>query len=318
MRTRPSPLIVARDVLRQFGVTPPVVTDEYWLDVVAASYRVPAYGPVVPAESVWTRWSFPLPPPDGDQNARGLHLAWTALQLAWTDRAEELPIDLCSRPQAVPEFIGQSPGLLETCEAYPDLLAEYAPQLTIPGFGGPLEEVLDAAYAEARTGKSHYADSWTLRDPSWFERDAYGVAYEYFSAGMFGPDMRLHDAADYLFWLLASDSVWLPEPLRSALRTGMCQMSSMWLWRPISIDPENAWPNRGAVSDCLLKSRSSRWTPAIENDVRGRAQIAVHRLRLSDSPDQLVTAFRQRRVMAEARAHEQNIRRCRDRSQRAG
>ena len=40
VRPQGSPLIVARDVLLHWGVTPPVITDSYWLDVVEASNRV--------------------------------------------------------------------------------------------------------------------------------------------------------------------------------------------------------------------------------------------------------------------------------------
>jgi hypothetical protein len=39
-----SPLIVARDTLIEWGLTPPVITDEYWLYVTEASNRLPGFG----------------------------------------------------------------------------------------------------------------------------------------------------------------------------------------------------------------------------------------------------------------------------------
>lgn len=60
-----SPLIIARDMLIQWGLTPPVITDTYWLDIVEASNRVPGFGAVIPEESGWSRWSFPLPLKEG-------------------------------------------------------------------------------------------------------------------------------------------------------------------------------------------------------------------------------------------------------------
>src|ERR1700679_2874571 len=48
-----SPLVIARDRLIEWGITPPVITDPYWLDVVEASNRVEAYGANVPEASTW-------------------------------------------------------------------------------------------------------------------------------------------------------------------------------------------------------------------------------------------------------------------------
>jgi hypothetical protein len=69
IHSQESPLIVARDYLLEWGVTPPVITDQYWLDVVEASNRVPGYGASVPEESAWRRWSFPLPPKEPNKKS---------------------------------------------------------------------------------------------------------------------------------------------------------------------------------------------------------------------------------------------------------
>lgn len=139
VRPQGSPLIAARDKLLEWGVTPPVITDEYWLRVVEASNRVPSTGAAVPAESAWERWSFPLPEKGGEPQEWGERLAWTAMQLDWVATAEQAGIAPITKSSAVLEFIARHAGLHETCTTFPELLAEYAPQLTIPGMGGPFE-----------------------------------------------------------------------------------------------------------------------------------------------------------------------------------
>jgi hypothetical protein len=59
------------------------------------------------------------------------------MQLNWVTSAEEIPITPLTHPETVLDFIQNHPGLTETCTTWPDLAAEYAPQLTIPGMGGP-------------------------------------------------------------------------------------------------------------------------------------------------------------------------------------
>ena len=44
VRPQNSPLVIARDLILAHGVTPPVITEGYWLDVVEASNRIPGYG----------------------------------------------------------------------------------------------------------------------------------------------------------------------------------------------------------------------------------------------------------------------------------
>ncbi len=81
LRPQGSPLIIARDIIIDWGLTPPVITDEYWLNVVEASNRLPGYGAWIPEESTWERWSFPLPDKEGGPEEWGERLAWTAMQI---------------------------------------------------------------------------------------------------------------------------------------------------------------------------------------------------------------------------------------------
>ena len=136
IRPQGSPLIVARDMLLEWGITPPVITDQYWLEVVEASNRVPGFGPVIPEDSGWNRWSFPLPAKDSGATGWGERLAWTAMQMNWVKTADKAPITPLTPPTEVLDFILGHPGLFETCCDCVTLLVEYASQLSIPGFGG--------------------------------------------------------------------------------------------------------------------------------------------------------------------------------------
>ena len=128
LRPEESPLLVARDELIHYGMNPPVVTDEWWLDVVEASNRIPCWGFAPPEGVDWGRWTFPLPNFQSRGEARGVRLAWTAMQMQWEKEAELNSITQISRPQIVFEFIDSYPGLNEICHDYPSILAEYAPQ----------------------------------------------------------------------------------------------------------------------------------------------------------------------------------------------
>ena len=213
-----SALIVARDELTAHGVVPPVISDEWWLDVVEASNRVPGAGAAIPEHSHWGRWSFPLPNEGAKGEGRGVRLAWTALQLDWEKEAEAQKITQISEPAKVLRFIATMPGLPEVCHEFPVWLAAYAPQLTIPGLGGEFEEGFDELLA---TGSS--ADELILRrvDPETAAADAAHAACQFVQGSLFGPHSMFYETFDYLVWLLSEDSKWLPAPYRSFLRRGM-------------------------------------------------------------------------------------------------
>jgi hypothetical protein len=276
-----SPLIVARDYLLDWGVTPPVITDQYWLDVVEASNRLPGFGAVIPEASSWQRWSFPLPGKQADSRAWGERLAWTAMQLAWVKTAEAIPITPLTPAREVLDFIKSYAGLFETCSMCPDLLAEYAPQLTIPGFGGELEPRIEEAFR-----KSPGSEEWSLRREDFVNRPQQ-TAYSYFHAGMFGPEVSPYDDADHAFWLLSSASSWLPTPLRSVLLTGMKNYHT-WLWDS---------PGGRMLPETLYSAKglTFKWNAAIELDVRDRIRQSIALLRLPDSEDALLKRFREER-----------------------
>ncbi len=241
IRPQGSPLIVARDTLLDWGLTPPVITDEYWLKVVEASNRSPGVGAYVPEETIWGRWSFLLPPKEGGPTSWGERLAWTAMQMNWVKTADEIPISPLTPPEDVLNFIYSHPGLFEICLSYPSLLAEYAPQLTIPGFGGDLEKMIEEEYVKScekgiqdRAHKSICGSAlttnnncplcdveWALRHPNFADYEPVYITEAYFMSDMFGPEVSPYEHTEHAFWLLSDASLWLPEKIRSFLIEGM-------------------------------------------------------------------------------------------------
>ena len=271
-----SPLVVARDYLLEWGLTPPVITDSYWLDVVEPSNRVEAYGAAIREASTWRRWSFPLPEKATDSRNWGERLAWTAMQLNWVKTAESTPITPITTPDEVLDFIDSHVGLFETCSTFPNLLAEYAPQLTIPGFGGELEPRIEEEFRKSP------GDEWTLRRTDFADYPE-KAAYSYFHSGMFGPEVSPYEDADHVFWLLSSASLWLPTLVRTTLLIGM-KNRPIWMW------------HEGEFAEALFsakKSQKVKWTRAMIDDVRNRIHKTVSLLGLCDSEDQLLERFKE-------------------------
>jgi len=270
-----SPLVIARDRLIEWGITPPVITDPYWLDVVEASNRVEAYGATVPEASTWRRWSFPLPEKAGNYRNWDERLAWTAMQLKWVQTAESVPITPITKPDEVLKFIDSHSGLFETCSMCPNLLAEYAPQLTIPGFGGELESYLEEGF------QKFPGEEWSLRRTD-FAKDPELAAYSYFHAGIFGPEVSPYQEADHVFWLLSNKSLWLPSLVRATFLTGM-KSRPTWIWY------------EGNFSEVLLSAKGThkfRWSRSMEDDLRNRIRKSIDLLGLPDSEELLLRRFK--------------------------
>jgi hypothetical protein len=312
VRPQGSPLIAARDRLIELGVNPPVVTDEWWLDVVEASNRQSSWGFALDRE-VWGRWAFPLPP-DGDTPAeRGERLAWTALQLRWEREAEAERITQITRPEEVLRFIASVPGLREKSMQFPMFLAAYAPQLTIPGFGGDFERVFDDALAlsieEHRgytsgsgltvSGRPPLCDEWiALRHPSFGACRAASIACTYVQGELGGPPTRYYPHFDYLIWFIADASGWLPEKTRAFLVEGV-KSWTVWPWsevgpmdeRELGIEP---YPEMGALAEALFDAETGPdFQPGDreKSDLLKRIEISVRLLNLNESPRVLFDRF---------------------------
>lgn len=333
VRPQGSPLIAARDVLLQWGVTPPVITDEYWLKIVEASNRVPGFGANVPEESSWNRWSFPLPPKEGTAQSWGERLAWTALQQKWVTDADEVPISPTTPADKVLSFIDSHPGLLETCETFPSLAAEYAPQLTIPGLGGQLESVFEEEYQKsceeyarrrkqnsdygtALTANSKYTlcdEEWCLRDKRFGNYSPTHIAHEYFHGGMFGPSVAYFEDPDHAFWLLSRASSWLPTAVHRVLVKGMSGRST-WPWGYVNIDKGGDWKSCGFLSKALFEAvegKKFKWTEGYKDDVRNRIQLTIARMNLPETVDEIFDRFLKHRFVENYIRREKYLRRCR-------
>lgn len=322
LRPKGSPLIIARDILINWGITPPVITDEYWLHVVEASNRLPGYGTWIPEESSWDRWSFPLPPKEGSSNQWGERLAWTAMQLNWVKNAEKVPVTILTPPEEVLDFIFSYPGLFETCKTFPSLLAEYAPQLTVPGMGGDLEDSIEEEYKKSLTKlkklrkensrhgsgititkKSPLCDEeWSLRHPSFGDYEPVYVAEQYFSGGMFGPRVSPYEHIEHVVWLLSTSSSWMPQTIKKVLIEGMKDWS-VWTWHGRKSSYGQTWKTQGALSKALYDSRENRvifkWREKLIDDLRNRIKLSIKILKLPDSIEDILNLFIKHRFAEE-------------------
>lgn len=216
-RVRPggSPIAIARDLLADRGVATPPPSDPWWLEVVESSAE-PDY---IDIHSGLLRWGFPLPPDDGDATSRGRRIAQAALRDAWMAEAERRPVTQITEPEVVHEFIREMPGLFDTCMEHPRYLGAYAPQLLIPGFGGPFEQRFDDWLESEQAGGSLDTVGWHL--VAYGEQDAAQLACCFVQGELTGPAVKFYEETiDYFFWALSASSSWLPAQARGTLVRG--------------------------------------------------------------------------------------------------
>ena len=103
-----STLLIARDYLIDMGYDPPVVTDDWWLDVVEFSASNDVEGTFQEAMG-WGHWGFPLPPRTDDPAERGERLAWAAAQKQWQRAASDRRISQITHPDEVWAFVESQP-----------------------------------------------------------------------------------------------------------------------------------------------------------------------------------------------------------------
>lgn len=244
-----STLVIARDHLLDWGCDPPVVTDDWWLDIVSSADSNPVEDTFQSA-SGWGRWGFPLPPRSTNPKERGWRLAWAAMQMMWQERANAMSITQITQPEIVHNFIATIPGLKKICHDYLLYLISYAPQLVIRGFGGEFEVEIEALYqrsVEAREkrlaagdqsgraltldGRSPRCDEEVaLRDPEFggYEASMLACTFVDGSDPVGGPEIRFYDYIDYVTWMLSDQSQWLPPKIRDVLIRGM---AGWGVWR---------------------------------------------------------------------------------------
>ena len=309
-----STLVIARDHLLDWGCEPPVVTDDWWLDVAALADANFVEG-TFQEPTGWGRWGFPLPPPSADPEERGWRLACAAMQMSWQAEAQRRPITQLTEPQIVHEFIASQPGLKETCHDYLPYLISYAPQIVIPGYGGDLEDAIEAEYqrslSHAEEMRRHSPNSGialtidgnpprcdeevALRDPGFGGYEAGHIACNFVQGDVMGPDVRVYDYVDYLAWFLSEASSWLPREVRDVLRSGMASWG-VWLWR----EHERAYegfvpsPSTGHFAKQLERAKTRPdFQPDSEAlaDIRHRLAFSSALLNLPESGDALANCI---------------------------
>jgi hypothetical protein len=279
IRPHGSTLVIAREHLIDYGCAPPVISDDWWLDVAASAESNDLEGGFQEPMG-WGRWGFPLPERSKAPADRGWRMACAAMQMTWQEEAESRPITQITHPDLVHEFIASQPGLDETCAENLRYLISYAPQLVIPGFGGAYEEDIEAAYQRSRaacmirradgssSGSALTTDSrspmcddeFALRDPEFGRYDAPNIACGFVQGNYVanGPPVMYYSHIDYAVWLLSDDSKWLPAPTRETLTRGMAEWG-VWPWdsrerRAIEDFGFEDQPFTGAFTDALYES----------------------------------------------------------------
>jgi hypothetical protein len=77
-----SSIIIARDILIDYGMKPPIVTDDWWHSAIEYCGSNPMED-TFQSSMGWGRWGFPLPEKDDSVERRGERIAWSAMQLEW-------------------------------------------------------------------------------------------------------------------------------------------------------------------------------------------------------------------------------------------
>ena len=313
---RGSTLVVARDHLMERGLNPPVLTDDWWLDVAAASESNDVEGDFQEPMG-WGRWGFPLPPSSTDPSERGWRLAWAAMQMAWQREADERPITQITRPEEVHAFINSQAGLADACAMHSRYVISYAPQLVIPGFGGDFELTIETAYQRsvtsqeqlrARNGRQGIAlttdgrppgcdDEFALRDPQFGRYKAPHIACGFVQGNSVsnGPPVKYYEIIDYAAWLLSEQSQWLPAHVRDVLTRGTAGWGvRTWNQHNHAVERNfgfQAEPYTGAFEEEIWDAESFESFRPSRNalqDIEHRLAFSVWLLRLPEGESDLV------------------------------
>jgi len=291
-----SPLLIARDHLIKYDLTPPPISDEWWLDMI--EYKEFLKYPDLNSHK---RWIFPLPYPNEDNGKkRGLNISSTALQLDWSFEGEELDISPTTHPDRIHEFIHRWPGLYECARKNPYVLALYVPQLTIPGFDAGFEDVFDKLLKQSSNKASRFfsygrpdtidgkeplcGDIVALRHPTYGNYTEEELAYRYFYAHDTSYMRWLGDAFEGLVWLLSNDSAWLPEKYHQMLVRGL-SMRDRWL-------TDSHKYSNPFVQAMLTKERKQfKLTKSIKSGLKNLIEEAIKNLGISQDSNQIIQKF---------------------------
>jgi hypothetical protein len=266
------------------------------LDIVEASNRMGNGGAVVPEAVVWGTWTFPLPYENSSGSERGKHLAWTALQMGWSDYASNHKICQITHPDSVHQFIADFPGLPELCIENPGHVACYAPQLTLPEFSGFLGHAFDDEMSRSvdqyrtrsATNDRLCDEEWCLRHPQFGGYKASAVAHQYFSGQMFAPKVEGYEQFEYIVWLLSDHSGWLPKNIREILISGSVEWSVWAGGNRIG----HTYDEKGLLHALLHRSRNQfKFTKSLRASLEKMVDDALTVLGLQSDVQAIADAF---------------------------
>ncbi len=314
LRPTGSALLFAYEELSEqgkpLGWYPPVVTDDWWLDVVEASAKSDAETAwvsdekrIVPfgvrarpnAKPCKGHWAFPLPEHSSEPRARGHRLARVAAQIVWQRANENRKICQITPPDEVLDFIKNCPGLAEACVENPSYALSYVPQLALPGAASWLQETVDAAGTRARdklrevqidpdseSGRERLMTKYgylVLSDIELVKADPEWAAYVWIEGAFSRLPTRVYEICDYAGWLLSDSSHWLGEELCFLLLGGIAK------W--------GAWPTLKEAWNYPYSQRRKEASEASHAMKKIRSSIVryfsgtVRKLRLAESSGEL-------------------------------
>ncbi|MBT9471828.1 MAG: toll/interleukin-1 receptor domain-containing protein [Pseudomonadota bacterium] len=291
IRPEGSPLLVARDELSRFGWELPPLSDEWWLDIVEMQEWIES-----------PRWRRPLVFPLPHKNVasarrRGLNIAWTALQNDWQLDAERQQICQITHPERVAKFLQEQPALFEISQSHPDRLVNYVPQLLIPEFSGEFagafDDLLAASVGQKRAepdSKRPYAlcsRSLALRHPTFGDHRPADIADRWTRGQGYELSARILDELDYVFWLCADESAWLPNGVRDILVAGARELAR---W-PDELSHRDRWKSQLSKASIAKRRTPLKWTRTLRADLANLAEESARKLTLKTPVARIVDAF---------------------------
>lgn len=301
IRPNESPLVVARELLHTKGVETPVISNDWWIDIIELKEARFMF----PDVNLDNHWMFPLPhQAETNPQDRGENIAWTALQLDWMDAAAEANISLFSPPEVVHEFIQNWPGLVECGRRNAGILALYAPQITIQGFEGAFadafDDLLDIQNTDAYLRSYPRSSRHTTNNLppmcgeliAW-RHDTFGnysdveLGRQFLSAHNHQYFRNPYSDWESITWLLSNESRWLPERLKERLIRGV-RADFYYLSRRL----HSSFPQNTFLDALVSKPRSRfRATRSVRSDLARMFETALNQVGLDDDADGLTSRF---------------------------
>ncbi len=308
-----SSLLIARDRLIEFGIEPPVVTDDWWHDIIEYSGSNPQED-TFQAPMGWGRWGFPLPAKGNSPKERGERIAWAAMQTIWQNNSEKQLITQITPPDEVLEFINSQAGLKVACFNFPHYLAAYAPQLTIRSFGGEFEAIFEDWYSHSlseqeKKSKFNKPDGTSLtvnkevpacdellalRHPTFGNYRPAIIACNYVQGDVLGPPVKAFDTIDYIVFFLSDKSDWMPKKVKRFMIKGLKEWVT-WIWNEYNTYSNNSI---NCPNDALLEAGFSAETPKdfkltdiVKKEVSARFEFSKSLLSINEPTEQIVEEF---------------------------